>query len=492
MCGPSSPTNTTSNIVTEQKLPDWYVGYLQNIMGRAVTQADSNQGPPPIQQIAPLTADQQNAYQDIRAIQGSATPYYNQAGSDINAAQGVDFSGAAGAGNGNIGQGVGMLGSAGSRDTASVAQPYVGQGASYLTGAAQGSSLGAANPYIAASTQPTGLQAASPFIGAASQSSASGINQYLNPYNTAVTDRIAQLGARNLNENLLPGISDAFIRAGQYGSQQMGTLGERAVRDTNESVMGQQAQALQQGYSQALGASQSDQARMAQLASTAGGLGTAQQQALLGAGSTLGGLSSSDLQRQLTAGQGLGQFGLGLSSAQAADASRQLAAGQSIGQLGLGQGQLGLSAAQDQASTLLQAGQAQRDLGTTGQDQSAKMAALLEQVGAAQQGQGQASLNSLFNNQTAQYNLPWDTIAKLSGVIQGLPVSPSQSQNAVTSQPGPSPTSQLAGIGLGVAGLANSGLFKAKGGAVRKVPYKRTHSYGNVPKRGLSVFEQAA
>ena len=87
------------------------------------------------------------------------------------------------------------------------------------------------------------------------------VGNYMNPYNQAVTDQIARLGARNLTENLLPGVSDQFVRAGSFGGSRMGEFGNRAVRDTQEAILGQQAQSLQQGYGQALGASQQDLAR---------------------------------------------------------------------------------------------------------------------------------------------------------------------------------------------------------------------------------------
>lgn len=87
------------------------------------------------------------------------------------------------------------------------------------------------------------------------------VGTYMNPYNQAVTDQIARLGARNLTENLLPGVSDQFIRAGSFGGSRMGEFGNRAVRDTQEAILGQQANTLQQGYTQALGASQQDLAR---------------------------------------------------------------------------------------------------------------------------------------------------------------------------------------------------------------------------------------
>lgn len=87
------------------------------------------------------------------------------------------------------------------------------------------------------------------------------VGDYMNPYNDAVLNRIAQLGARNLTENLLPGVSDQFIRSGQFGSTGMGVFGERALRDTQENILAQQNQALQAGYQNALTASQADLAR---------------------------------------------------------------------------------------------------------------------------------------------------------------------------------------------------------------------------------------
>ena len=104
----------------------------------------------------------------------------------------------------------------------------------------------------------------------AGATSVGNIGAYMNPYTQAVTDQIAKLGARNLTENLLPGVSDQFIRSGQFGSSRMGEFGGRALRDTQEAILNQQAQALQQGYGQAMTAAGQDltrqQGALAQLA----------------------------------------------------------------------------------------------------------------------------------------------------------------------------------------------------------------------------------
>lgn len=100
---------------------------------------------------------------------------------------------------------------------------------------------------------------------------------YMNPYISGVTDRIAQLGARNLSENLLPQVNDTFTGAGQFGGSRSADFTNRAVRDANESIMGQQAQALMQGYTQAGQQYSSDTARQLYGSQALGGLGQMQQ-----------------------------------------------------------------------------------------------------------------------------------------------------------------------------------------------------------------------
>ena len=141
------------------------------------------------------------------------------------------------------------------------------------------SSVGAYQPAVGSAI--SGTQ------GLAGQSSVNNISAYMNPYTQNVTDQIARLGARNLSENLLPAVSDQFIRAGQFGSSGMGTFGERALRDTQESILSNQTSALNTGYTQALGASQADltrqaaaQQQVADLAKMQQGLTTADAAAL--------------------------------------------------------------------------------------------------------------------------------------------------------------------------------------------------------------------
>lgn len=135
-------------------------------------------------------------------------------------------------------------------------QPALNQAVGYTQGAAANNPMSAANPYF----------------NQANQSSASLVGQYMNPYDTAVVNRLGQLGARNLNENLLPTIGDNFTRAGQYGSSRMQEMTGRALRDVQESTLAAQNQALQQGYGQALTAAGNDLSRYGNLGQAAGNL----------------------------------------------------------------------------------------------------------------------------------------------------------------------------------------------------------------------------
>jgi len=74
------------------------------------------------------------------------------------------------------------------------------------------------------------------------------MNKYLSPYISGVTDRIATLGNRNLNENILPGINSTFTGAGQFGSTRQGDFTNRAIRDTTTGIADAQATALQNAY----------------------------------------------------------------------------------------------------------------------------------------------------------------------------------------------------------------------------------------------------
>jgi hypothetical protein len=250
---------------------------------------------PTVAELSPL---QQQAYRNVQSNQG----FYQ---GDIDKAQG-DMYGFSSKGTadtlrsdqnkylqdpatalGQLTKGQGYFDQAGKLDAVAASQGNLNKAAGL-------DSVAAANPYLTKSDTTTAqalsdraLSAANPYLTAASGSSAANISQYMSPYQTGVMDVIAKQAGRNLSENILPGVSDAFIKAGQFGSSRMGEFGSRAVRDTQEAILNQQAQLANQGYGQALGASQADLARQAQLAGT------------------VGSISGADLSRVL---QGAGQY----------------------------------------------------------------------------------------------------------------------------------------------------------------------------------------
>lgn len=82
------------------------------------------------------------------------------------------------------------------------------------------------------------------------------VNQYMSPYQQNVTDRLGVLAGRNLSENILPQLSDQFVGAGQMSGSRMGEFTSRAVRDTQESLLGAQGALLNSGYQSAIGQAQ--------------------------------------------------------------------------------------------------------------------------------------------------------------------------------------------------------------------------------------------
>tara|TARA_R110000765_G_scaffold368426_1_gene458599 strand:- start:238 stop:1365 length:1128 start_codon:yes stop_codon:yes gene_type:complete len=270
--------------------------------------------------VAELSPMQQQAYTGISDSQGGYKQNFNKAQAGM--------------------EGMSTAGTSGALNTAQ--QQYLNPSANSLAG----SNLNTGQNLFGQAGNLDIVGAGQGFINQAGQSSVSDVNQYMNPYQTNVMDALAQQGARNLSENLLPGVSDSFIKAGQFGSRNMGEFGSRALRDTQESILRQQAPLAQQGYTQAMQASASDKARQAGLAGTAGQLtnqqmsqlgnlatsqtsaGQQQQQLGLSAANALQATENQDLQRQMSALQSMADMSVADQAANYRDLSALEAAGQ--------------------------------------------------------------------------------------------------------------------------------------------------------------------
>lgn len=388
-----TPQTATSYATSTSQTPNWMqdaifnqINWAQNIANRPATGM-------PTQSVAALDPAQLAAYNAAQANVGAWQPQLTAASTGMQ----------------NLANAPGSL---------AAASPY-------LTQAAGMSGVGAASPYLAQAAGMDGMTAASPYLAQAGQSSVANVGAYMNPYQQNVLDTIAKQGARNLTENLLPGISDQFIRAGSFGGTRMGEFGSRALRDTQEAILNQQSQAAQQGYTQALGASQADLARQQQLASTAGQLTQAQQQALANIGSQYGQLTNAQQQALANIGQQTGQ----------------------LTQADMQQQQSALS----QMAQMAQQGQQLR---------TADVAAL-QAAGQQQQQQAQNVANTAYQNAMTQWNYPQSQLDWLSTQVRGMaPITPQTQTQATTNVGGtysPSPFSQLAsGLAL-YQGLNNLG-----------------------------------
>ena len=510
-----------SSTATTGQTPQWYQDMLYDQMMAARGVASQPFEPYSMPRLAKTTPDQTAAYQAVRQNIGAWQPSYDVAMKGSQSLAGETP---------GVTSGVGYMQAAAGYNPMLAQQPYVNQASAELgntlrqnafnvaapsTYQAMGmSGLETANPYLrqgsvlgmnaaqgtahlaspanAMAMGMSGLETAAPFLmqGSAlglnaAQSSAPLAMSYLNPYTEAVTNQIAQLGGRNLSENLLPAVSDQFIRAGQFGGSRMGEFGARALRDTQEAVLREQSQALQQGYGQALSATQTDLARMlqagsqqAQLGQTAGGLTQQQQQVLMQGGQNYAQNYAQDLARMLQAGQAqtqigqiaggmtqqqqqlLMQGGQNLAGIRAQDLDRSMQGAQQyagLGQqvagaaqnygsalqnIGQGIGSLSLSEAQRQQSALGQLA----DLGTNQQRLVAQDAAALETIGQAQQSQKQRELDAAYEQFQEQQRYPQQQLdwyqAQLKGTGQYLPSTTTQS--GYTTQIGQSPLAQLA------------------------------------------------
>lgn len=476
------PQKATSYTTSTSETPKWMQDAIYNQIQWATNAAQRPYEAYTGQRVAGLSPLQQQAYQQTQANQGAWAPQLAEAAqgtmdltgqsSGTQAAQPYYAQQGAALGGINYNQPGQTLDpyvrQALNTNALNVASPYIKKGldasgvaaAQPYTNAAAGA-LGGINydaaeqgltPYLKQGLSSSGLAAAAPYLQQAAKSSVSGIGDYMNPYTQQVTDQIAKLGARNLTENLLPGVSDAFVRAGGFGGSRMGEFGARALRDTQESILGQQAQALQQGYGQALGASETDKARQAQLAGQAGQLGTAQQQALLSAGQDIasarqqatqqqlagagqyanlgqqaGGLTQAQQQAYMQAAQQVGGLtqaqqqallsgGQALSGAQQQAIQNQLSGASQLGGMASGAGALASSDAARQQSALAQLAQ----MAQQGQAMHGIDTAALEAAGSGLQTQQQKLLDAQYQQWAQQQQYPQQQLDWLSTQVRGM------------------------------------------------------------------------
>lgn len=412
----SPPPSVTTYGETTTNVPTWYNDYTQGLISKANAIAAEPYQPYGQQRIADLDYAQNEAYKKALGLEGTYSPLLQGAETAITGAQGSSLQ---------------------------AADPYIQQALQYnpyttaqpqLTEAGNllrqqvGDTSALAQPYFSTSTNLTN-QAAQAGLG--------NIQDYMNPYTEQVVNRIGELGARNLKENLLPQINDRAIQAGQFGGSRSGEAIGRALRDTQESTLAQQATALQQGYTQAGQQLQTDKARQ---------LAAAQQQAALG--QSQAGLEGADLSRYAQAGAQIGALGQMQGQLAGQAATQNLQAAQQTGTL----------SAQDFAR-MLQSGQALGALGQQTAQLGVQNIGALESAGATQQQQAQRSLDQAYQDYLNQRDYDRGNIAFLNAAVRGLtvPTSTTTEGTGPASVYQPSPLAQFGQIAATGYGLSKLG-----------------------------------
>jgi hypothetical protein len=146
------------------------------------------------------------------------------------------------------------------RGNVGVANPYIGKAGQYAEAAGNTSPLATAAPYM----NSAGKNWTDPGVA----------ESYMNPYMENVFNRNEQLAMRNLNENFIPGLQDAFTSGGSFGGTRMEELGIRGTRDIAEGLNAQNNAALAAAYGQGADIFGSDANRQGNLATVAGNLAT--------------------------------------------------------------------------------------------------------------------------------------------------------------------------------------------------------------------------
>lgn len=306
-----SQNKVDSNTVTAD-LPEWYKQYTQNVSGTATRLAqDLNSQPLPAASVAGFNQDQLTGFDATRDARGnwkqdivdarllnsqipgaydaasdvamaaarmpaqatawSATPYANNAITAVG--------GPAGTTSGAIAPWAQSAQAAASQGPQSIAD-QVGAWSNNIVNSAGGpAQLNAAdaenwaNRIVGSAGNAAGQTAgnvqqyatnAGNAVAPGAQDWTSNYSKYMSPYTSDVVDNIARLGKRNWEDTIMPGINSSMIGAGQFGSTRNADILSKAGLSANQDILGQQANALQSGYTTGAGIFANDANRIQQ------------------------------------------------------------------------------------------------------------------------------------------------------------------------------------------------------------------------------------
>ena len=462
---PTTSTTVTSNI------PDWLKTPTKEMVARGEVLSEQPYQAYTGERIAGFSPAQEAAFQQIYGL--SEPGEYGQAGQSIGAAQQFGAAGALQA----MGYQPTQYNQYQMQGPDAVNAQNV-QGTGYLAFGAE------------AAPDVTGSSYEAAMAGYQPQWSAETAQQYMSPYQQAVTDiakREAQSEAASLNRQL----SSQAAKAGAFGGSRFGVeqallgsklatnlsdiqtkgseaayqagLGQfnteaaqrQAINLANQAALNQSGQ-FNASQAQAAALANQQVRQQANLASQAAynqalQFGATQEQAAALANQAAN-LTAAQANQTMQYQTGVQNLQAMLTTQQQQDAARQAAAN------------LNLQGAQFGANTGLQAGTQLANLGTVKQQQELNRIQALSAAGEQQQSMEQQRLSQAYQDYLEQRDWEKNQLGFLSGLIRGTPFSTSTTTSGY--QAGPSTQSQLLSGALGVAGLAS--LLKKKGGTIDK------------------------
>ena len=389
----------------------------------------------------------QNVLQNAPGIAGASANLLNQYG-----AQGAGF-GSQAAGFGSQSIGTGAQAAQNIMGATAAAMPYQGLASSTIAG-----STGAYDPQS--------------------------YQSYMDPYTDAVVRQAEDDAFRRL-ERQAGDITARAVGQGAFGGDREAIARQELGRNTMDQLSRTTGQLRSQGYQQAQqqaqNAFQNQQARQQQAGQLFGQLGTAYGQLGKQGAQAAGQMGLAGLGQGIRGAQA-GMQGAQLGTQAASQAGRlglqgqQLASGAAsgLGNLGTSYGQLGLQGAQGLGSLggqytalggqmgnlgqgLVNAGRFQGQMGQDLQAAQGQDINTLMGLGGFEQRFNQAGLDAQRQTMMDRQMQPYQQMAFLSDIFRGVPSSASTYGSSYT--PPPSFLSQIGGLGMGLAGLYNSGIF---------------------------------
>ena len=380
--------------------------------------------------VAGFTPMQQQAFSNVEANQGVASPY-------INAAAQL------------TGQGAAPINVPGGYTSDQLAQ-LAGTGVQYGVNAAGTNIAGASQPSFSSAMNSAGTNV----YGQIPQYNASTLSQYMSPYTQNVVNS-TQAEFNNQNAQAQQGVIGNAISKGAWGGDRAG-IAQAELANQQQLAQAPVIAGLEQsGFTNA----QSQLLGQQQLAAS-----TLGQQAQLGA-----------------------QTGLGVGTAQQTAAQQQAALQQATAQqlLGLYSGQQNTGVGAQEASGWLaqNAGFGMGNLGNMAQSTTTADANQLMSAGGLQQQLQQEQLNVPYQMYTQQQAYPFQSTGWLGGIAEGL--GSSAGGTTTSTSPGASSLGSLAGLGM--TGLGAYALYNSANPASTGAQTTPTNNRGGRMPRGFDT-----